>query len=216
MAGETGAREVYQRPKLKNEDEVHVQGVTGKTTIKRIDALDRLLASGEITGQEFCAALDMMRIVSDYYTSASGLSRVSEEAPNAGSSTDPIRRYVKARAAREVNGKVVGYIPTQKPRNVSRTRASFDGWNTRKSDALAEMHRLRAVLRMIPPESLRVLYALVIHPGDPHKRNITLTAYMLKAYGYKGGKCQMRVVGHLRVALATLHKELGERMEQAA
>ena len=87
---------------------------------------------------------------------------------------------------------------------------------TRKSDALSEIHRLRAALRIIPPESLRVLYALVIHPGDPHKRNISMTAYMLKAYGYKGGKCQAIVTGHLRVALATIHKELGERLEQAA
>lgn len=200
-------KEIYQRPKLKGEDEVHVQGVTGKTTIKRIDALDRLLASGEVTGQEFCAALDMLRIVSDYYTAASGLCRLSEEAPNAGSNTDPIRLYAKGRRV---------YMPTQKPRNVSHTRTGFDGWNTRKSDALAEMHRLRASLRMVPPESLRILYALVIHPSDPHKRNVTLTAYMLKAYGYKGGKAQVRAVRELRVALGTLHKELGERFEQAA
>jgi len=207
MDGTGATKEVYQRPKLKSDDEVHVQGVTGKTTVKRIDALDRLLAAGEITGQEFCAGIDMLRIVQDYYTTASGLSRVSEEAPQAGGNNDPIRLYAKARRV---------YMPTQRPRNVSHTRTGFDGWNTRKSDALSEIHRLRAALRMIPAESLRVLYALVIHPGDPHRRNISMTAYMLKAYGYKGGKCQARVTGHLRIALATIHKELGERLEQAA
>jgi hypothetical protein len=208
MAGADGAKhEIYQTPKPQGPDEIVITGNSGRGVIKKIDAIDRLLNAGEITGAQAGAAVDMLRIVNDYYAAASGLSKLSEEAPNTGSDTDPIRLYAKARRV---------YMPTQRPRNVIRVKTSFDGWSSRRSKALKKMHRLRTCLKNVPSESLRVLYALVIHPSDPHKRNLSLAAYMIKAYGYKNGKLQGRVVQALAVALDAIHNEYGERLEEAA
>jgi hypothetical protein len=206
-AGQGVKHEVYEAPKPQGPDEVVVTGNSGRSVIKKIDAIDRLSDAGEITGAQAGAAVDMLRVVNQYYAAASGLSRLSDEAPSAVGNSDPIRLYAKARRV---------YMPTQRPRNVISPKSSFDGWSAKRSNALKEMHRLRACLKNVPGESLRVLYALVIHPSDPHKRNLSLAAYMIKAYGYKNGKLQRRVVQALAVALDAIHNEYGERLEEAA
>ena len=207
MKGGQGAQEVYKRPELKGPDEVHEQGLTGKTVIRRLDTLGKLMRDGKISPAQYCAGRDYLSIVENYYANASGLSRLSEEAPHAGGSRDPIRLYAKARRV---------YVATQRPRNVSRTRTSFDGWTTQRSDALKAMHRLRLVLGMVDGEALRALYAMVIHPSDPNKRNLSVAAYTIRIYGDKNAKRCGAVIAALASALDTIHNEYGERLEQAA
>lgn len=207
MDGDEGQHEVYKRPELKGPDEIHEQGLTGKTIVRRLDTLGKLMRDGKLTAAQYCAGRDYLSIVENYYANASGLSRLSEEAPHAGGNGDPIRLYAKARRI---------YVPTQRPRNVSRTRTGFDGWSAERSDALEDMHRLRAVLGMIDGEALLALYGLVIHPTAPEKRCLSISAYSKKRYGHDNARAMTRTVQQLAAALAILHKEYGERLEQAA
>lgn len=200
-------KEIYQRPKVDGVNTVHVQGLTGKTTSLRLDTLGKLLRGGKITHVHFSAGMDYLRIVENFYSANSGLARIAEEAPNAGGNTDPIRLYTKARCV---------YMPTQKPRNVSRCRASFDGISTPRAMAIDDKRRLMRVLSGIEAESLLALYALIIHPSCPSKRAESLSAYTRRRYGFWDRRYGDKVVQHLVGALDTLHKEYGERLDKAA
>jgi hypothetical protein len=174
---------------------------------RRLDTLSRLMRDGKITAPMYCAGQLYLSIVESYYASASGLSRLSDEAPHSGGSYDPIQLYTKGRTV---------YRPTQRPRNVVRPKTSFDGWTVVRCDALQDMKRLRSTLQSLPAESLLALYALVIHPSDPNKRSLSLAAYTIKRYGDKNAKRCAAVTQSLACALDTLHKEYGEPLEQAA
>jgi hypothetical protein len=151
--------------------------------------------------------LDYLRIVESFYSSNSGLSRISEEAPNAVGNADPIRLYAKGRRV---------YTPTQKPRNVSRVPTAFDGISSSKAKAIDEKRHLMRVLSTIDPESLLALYGLVIHPSLPSKRCLSVSAYSKHRYGHDNTRAMGRTLQHLVVALTTLHNEYGERLDKAA
>ncbi len=205
--GKAGQHEVYQRPELKGPDEVHIQGLSGKTTIRNLQTLDKLQREGKISGKLFSAGELYLGIVERFYAQTSPFASLSDEAPNAGGNTDPIRLYTKGRRS---------YRSTQRPRNVVRPRSSFDGWTSARSDALKAMHRLRTAIKYIDGEALRALYALVIHPSDPHRLPTTLRAYTIHRYGYRDSRLEARVVQSLVDALSQLHEEYGERFEEAA
>ena len=131
----------------------------------------------------------------------------SREAPHAGGDNDPIKRYAKGRKV---------YIPTQRPRNVGRSRTSFDGWSPARCDALGQMKRLRRVLGTIPGPALLTLYALVIHPSQPDVRALSLSAYCKRRHGHDNARAMAAVLRDLSDALTILHGEYGERMEERA
>lgn len=207
VTGEQGQKEVYQRPKVDGVNTVHVQGLTGKTTSLRLDTLGKLLRDGKITHVHFSAGMDYLRIVESFYSANSGLARIAEEAPQAGGSNDPIRLYTKARRV---------YMPTQKPRNVSRCKTAFDGISATKARAIDEKRRLMRILGTIEAESLLALYGLIIHPASPNLRCLSVSAYSKKRYGYDNSRAMARTIHHLADALDTLHKEYGERLDKAA
>ncbi len=210
--------EIYQQPKATGPDQVQEVGNTGRTVIRHLTTLEKLYRDGKVSGVHFTAGLDAVDAVHGFYGATSGMDRLSEEAPSAGGDTDPIRLYAKARAAKydEKTGLVKGYIPTQRPRNVSRAKSSFDGWNNRKLNALKTMHRLRTALRPLPAEALLAFYGLVIHPSDPGKRSLSLSAYAKKRYGHDNARITVRVLADLAVALEAVHREYGDQLEEAA
>lgn len=195
------------KPAPENPDVVTWNDVYSRSTTRRLETLDKLKADGKINAQLYCAGMDYLRIVETFYTATSSLSRLSEEAPHAGGDNDPIKRYTKGRRV---------YIPTQRPRNVARTRTSFDGWSATRCDALGEMKRLRMVLGQIDGEALLALYALVIHPSKPGERPESLRAYVVRRYGYRNQRTEDRVTQALAVSLTALHHEYGEQLEEAA
>lgn len=201
------AREVYEKPEIKHADDTIIPGLSGKGAVLRMDTLGKLLRDGKINHTHYSAGLDYLRIVENFYSSNSGLARISEEAPNAGGNADPIRLYAKARRV---------YASTQKPRNVSRAPTAFDGISSSKAQAIDEKRRLMRVLSTIDPESLLALYGLVIHPSLPSKRCLSVSAYSKHRYGHDNTRAMGRTLQHLVVALTTLHNEYGERLDKAA
>jgi len=200
-------REEFVKPEVRHADDTIIPGLTGRGTVKRLDTLDKLLGAGKINHVQYSAGMDYLRIVENFYSANSGLARISEEAPNAGGNNDPIRLYAKARRV---------YMPTQKPRNVSRTRTSFDGISGSRAQAIDAKRQLMRVLSMVEGEGLLALYALVIHPSAPAKRQESLSAYTRRRYGFWDRRYGDKVIRHLVVALDVLHNEYGERLDKAA
>lgn len=200
-------REVYEKPEIKHVDDTIIPGLSGRGAILRMDTLGKLLRDGKINHTHYSAGLDYLRIVENFYSANSGLARISEEAPNAGGNSDPIRLYAKGRRV---------YAPTQKPRNVSRAATAFDGISSSRANAIDEKRRLMRVLGTIESESLLALYGLVIHPSLPAKRGMSVSAYSKHRYGHDNSRATARTLQHLVAALTVLHHEYGERLDKAA
>ena len=110
------AREVYEKPEIKHADDQIIPGLSGRGAILRADNLKKLWDAGKLNAIQYSAGLDFVAIVEDFYASASGLSKLSDEAGRVGGSGDPIARYIKGRPARtNKDGKVIGYIPLREP-----------------------------------------------------------------------------------------------------
>src|SRR5690606_7880933 len=107
----TAPKEEFVAPQIKHTDEQDIPGLTGRGAILRADNLKKLWDAGKLTAVQYSAGLDYVAIVEDFFASASGLARLSEEAGRVGGDGDPIKRYLKGRPARQIDGKVVGYIP---------------------------------------------------------------------------------------------------------
>lgn len=200
-------REVYQRPELKHADDIHIVGQTGKTTIRRLDTLDKLLRDGKIDGPQYSAGMDYLRIVENYFASASGLAKLSDEAGRVGGGGDPIRLYLKARPVRE--GK--GYIPTQRPRNPSHTRSHSDGWNKARFDAMGEFSRMARLVSALPRDPRQALCVLVIDPNRPDTPTLTLAQASRRMFGYTDARRYAKLVRWLTVALDEIDGELLQR-----
>lgn len=199
------APETYEAPAAADgENVIHETGITGRPIALKLDTLHKLRRTNKITHKLYNAGEAYLGVVQTYYDLSSGLCRLSDEAPNASGNADPIRLYVKGRRS---------YVPTQRPRNVSSPKSSFDGWTKDRSTALKAMHRVRTALKFVDGEALRVLYALVIHPSDPHRRPTTLRAYVLQRFGYRNQRIEDHVIECLKEALGALYDEFGEIQE---
>jgi hypothetical protein len=175
--------------------------------IRRLQTLDKLARDGDISDAQYKSGELYLGIVQTFYEVTSGFARASDASPHAGSDNDPIRLYIKGRRR---------YVATQRPRNVVRPKTNFDGWTVPRSNALKAMHRLRTCLRNIDGESLRALYALIIHPSDPNRLPTTLRAYTIQQHGYRNQRLEGQVLLSLCGALDDLHQEYGEPLEEAA
>lgn len=204
MTGDSGQREVYQRPELKHADDIHIVGQTGKTTIRRLDTLDKLLRDGKIDHVQYSAGMDYLRIVENYFASASGLAKLSDEAGRVGGDGDPIRLYLKARPWRD--GK--GYIPTQRPRNPTHVRARSDGWNKARFDAMGEFSRMARLVSALPRDPRQALCVLVIDPNRPDLPSLSMAAACRRMLGSDRARSYATMTRWLVEALNEVDGEL--------
>lgn len=202
-------REVYEKPEVKHEDDQVIPGLSGRGAILRADNLKKLWDAGKINAVQYSAGLDFVAIVEDFYASASGLARLSDEAGRVGGDGDPIKRYAKGRPARRTeDGKVIGYIPTQRPRNPSGTRMASDGWTHAKLDALSKFSRIARLVAAMPRDQRTALCLLVIDPERPYLRALSIAAATRRLFGYKDANTYARLTRWLAAALDELEPEM--------
>ena len=198
------AREVYEKPEIKHADDQIIPGLSGRGAILRADNLKKLLDSGKITAEQYCAGRDYREIVETYFNRASGLAKLSEEAGRVGGAADPIARYIKARPWNF--GK--GYIPTQRPRNPSSVRAHNDGWTPDKLDAMSAFSRMARLVAAMPRDQRTALCVLVIDPARPDIPTLSVSAATRRMFGSQNGRLDARLVRWLADALDEIDFEL--------
>lgn len=169
-----------------------------EVTTRRMDTVRRLEKEGAISPKQKIAAQNYRAVIETYFVVASGMAKLSEESVIVGGDGDPIRLYAKGRRT---------YRATQKPRNVSRPKTSFDGWSVDRSNALKMMHRLRIVLAGIDPAARKALYALVLSPDAHDRRPTSLSAYCVKCFGSRNMPRMAEIVSDLQRALTELVRE---------
>lgn len=203
------AREVYEKPELKHEDDQIIPGLSGRGAILRADNLKKLWDAGKLNSIQYSAGLDFVAIVEDFYASASGLSKLSDEAGRVGGSGDPIARYIKGRPARtNKDGKVVGYIPTQRPRNPSGSRSASDGWTHAKLDAMSKFSRIARLVERMPRDHRAALCVLVLDPDRPYLPALTISAATRRLFGYKDVNTYAKLTRWLGAALDEIEPEV--------
>ncbi len=206
---EPAAREVYEKPEIKHADDQIIPGLSGRGAILRADNLKKLWDAGKLNAVQYSAGLDFVAIVEDFYASASGLAKLSEEAGRVGGSGDPIARYIKGRPARtKGDGKVVGYIPTQRPRNPSGSRSAGDGWTHAKLDALSRFSRVARLVEQMPKDQRSALCMLVIDPERPQLRPLTLAAACRRVFASDRGRNYAILTNWLAKALDEIEPEV--------
>lgn len=211
------APEVYLPAVAKHEDDRVIPGLTGKGAIQRLDTLGKLWESGKITPQQYSAGRDYLAIVENYFACASGLARLSEEAGRVGGDGDPIRRYLKGRPVRlERDGKVSGYIPTQRPRNPSSYRPGSDGWTATKLAAMSEFSRMAKLVDRLPRDARNALCVLVIDPARPDLPALDMAAACRRMFGDKNARRYAILTRWLCEALDEIDGELMEKSAKAA
>lgn len=206
---EPKAREIYEPAVAKHEDDRVIPGLTGRGAIQRLDTLGKLWESGKITPQQYSAGRDYLAIVEHYFACASGLAKLSEEAGRVGGAGDPITRYLKGRPARtQPDGSVVGYIPTQRPRNPSSYRPGSDGWTATKLNAMSEFSRMARLVDRLPRDPRTALAVLVIDLNRPDIPALSLAAAVRRMYGHRNVSVLNRIVRSLCTALDEIDGEL--------
>lgn len=203
------AREVYEKPEIKHADDQIIPGLSGRGAILRADNLKKLWDAGKLNAVQYSAGLDFVAIVEDFYASASGLAKLSEEAGRVGGSGDPIARYIKGRPARtNSDGKVVGYIPTQRPRNPSGSRSASDGWTHAKLDAMSKFSRIARLVEQMPKDHRTALCTLVLDPARPYLPALTISAATRRVFGYKDTNTYAKLARWLAAALDEIEPEV--------
>lgn len=210
-------REVYEPAVAKHADDRVIPGLTGKGAIQRLDTLGKLWEAGKITPAQYSAGRDYLAIVEHYFATASGLAKLSEEAGRVGGAGDPITRYLKARPARlERDGRVTGYIPTQRPRNPSSYRPGSDGWTATKLNAMTEFQRMAKLVDRLPRDPRTALAVLVIDLNRPDIPALSIAAAVRRMYGHRNSSVLNRIVRSLCTALDEIDGELMSRGRAAA
>lgn len=161
-------REEYVAPEVKHADDVIIPGLSGRGTVLRTDTLWKLYNTGKITPVQYSAGVDYLRIVENYFATASGLAKLSEEAGQVGGVRDPINRYLKARPMR------LGYVPTQRPRKPASSRSHGDGWTASKLAAMGQFGKVAKLVEGLPTDQRRAICMLIIDPVAPNKPQVTL------------------------------------------
>ena len=203
------AREVYEKPEIKHADDQIIPGLSGRGAILRADNLKKLWDAGKLNAIQYSAGLDFVAIVEDFYASASGLSKLSDEAGRVGGSGDPIARYIKGRPARtNKDGKVIGYIPTQRPRNPSGSRSASDGWTHAKLDAMSKFSRVARLVERMPRDHRAALCVLVLDPDRPYLPALTISAATRRLFGYKDTNTYAKLTRWLAAALDEIEPEV--------
>jgi hypothetical protein len=197
-------REEYIAPEVKHEDDRIIPGLTGRGAIQRLDTLGKLWEAGKITAVQYSAGRDYLAIVENYFASASGLARLSEEAGRVGGASDPIRLYIKARPWD--HGK--GYIPTQRPRNPSPDRAYSDGWSRTRLIAMSEFSRMARLVAGLPRDPRTALCVLVIDPNRPDLPALSLAAATRRMFGDCNARRYAKIVRWLGEAMDEIDAEL--------
>jgi hypothetical protein len=202
-------REEYVAPVVRHEDERIIPGLSGRGAILRADNLRKLLESGKLDAIQYSAGIDYLEIVEGYFATASGFARPDDVAGRVGGDGDPIRRYVKARPARiQRDGKVIGYIPTQRPRQPSSARQASDGWSHDKVRAMTGFQRVNKALDGMTRDQRTALCVLVIDPDRPYLPPLSLAAAVRRLFGYKDTACYARLTRWLREALDIIEPEI--------
>jgi hypothetical protein len=206
---ERPAPEVFEPAIAKHADDVIIPGLSGRGTVLRTDTLWKLYNTGKISPVQYSAGVDYLRIVENYFASASGLAKLSDEAGQVGGTRDPINRYLKARPMR------LGYVPTQRPRKPASSRSHGDGWTAAKLAALGQFGKVSAMVQRLPVEQRRALCLIVIDPSAPDRPPIPITRVVELIYGSKGSRGFQRVVGWLARALDEMDQGLVEELRAA-
>lgn len=199
---ERPAPEVYEPAVAKHADDVVIPGLSGRGTILRTDTLWKLYNTGKISPVQYSAGIDYLRIVENYFASASGLAKLSEEAGQVGGTRDPINRYLKARPVR------LGYVPTQRPRKPSSSRSHGDGWTASKLAAMGQFGQVAKLVQGLPTDERRAICMLIIDPVAPNRPQITVDRAAMIMFGYSNGRAVSRVTSWLRTALDVVDLEL--------
>lgn len=199
---ERPAPEVYEPAIAKHADDVVIPGLSGRGTILRTDTLWKLYNTGKISPVQYSAGIDYLRIVENYFASASGLAKLSEEAGQVGGTRDPINRYLKARPVR------MGYVPTQRPRKPSSSRSHGDGWTASKLAAMGQFGQVAKLVQGLPTDERRAICMLIIDPAAPNRPQITVDRAATVMFGYSNGRAVSRVTTWLRNALDVVDLEL--------
>lgn len=209
--------EEYVAPVVKSGDERVIPGLTGKGAILRLDTLAKLWEAGKITPAQYSAGRDYLHIVEHYFANTSGFARLSDEPGRVGGDGDPIRRYIKARAARrQLDGTIVGYIPTQRPRNPSYSRPQSDGWTGRKLAALAEFSRVARLVERMDREPRIALSVLVIDHDRPDLPPLSIAAACRRIFKSSRGRNYAILTRWLCTALDELDAEFMAKSRIAA
>lgn len=199
---EPAPREEFVKAEAKHEDDVIIPGLSGRGTVLRTDTLWKLYNAGKINPVQYSAGVDYLRIVENYFASASGLAKLSEEAGQVGGSRDPINRYLKARPAR------LGYVPTQRPRKPASSRSHGDGWTAAKLAALGQFGRVAGLVQRLPVDHRRAICMLIIDPSNPNRAPVTLDRAASIMFGYSDSRLRQRVTSWLGHALDVVDMEL--------
>lgn len=202
-------REEYVAPEIRHADEQIIPGLTGRGAILRADNLKKLWDAGKIDAVQYSAGIDYMDIVETFFATASGLARSDEVAGRVGGDGDPIRRYAKGRPARTQNdGSVVGYIPTQRPRNPSAVRSSSDGWTHDKIKTMTGFQKVNKAIAMMSNDQRTALFLLVIDPVRPYLPPLTMGAAVRRLFGFKNQASYARLTRWLKEALDIIEPEI--------
>lgn len=201
---EPAPREEFVKAEAKHEDDVIIPGLSGRGTVLRTDTLWKLYNAGKINPVQYSAGVDYLRIVENYFASASGLAKLSEEAGQVGGSRDPINRYLKARPAR------LGYVPTQRPRKPASSRSHGDGWTAAKLAALGQFGRVAGLVQRLPVDHRRAICMLIIDPSNPNRAPVTLDRAASIVFGQAkpSERARARVTSWLGHALDVVDMEL--------
>lgn len=211
------APEVYEPAVAKHADDRVIPGLTGKGAIQRLDTLGKLWESGKITPAQYSAGRDYLAIVEHYFACASGLAKLSEEAGRVGGAGDPIARYLKARPARvERDGRISGYIPTQRPRNPSSYRPGSDGWTAMKLDAMSEFSRMARLVECMDRAPREALCVLVIDPARPDLPALSIGSACRRIFKSDRGRNYAILTRWLSTALDALDVEFSQKARAAA
>lgn len=199
---EPAPREEFVKAEAKHADDVIIPGLSGRGTVLRTDTLWKLYKAGKINPVQYSAGVDYLRIVENYFASASGLAKLSEEAGQVGGTRDPINRYLKARPMR------LGYVPTQRPRKPASSRSHGDGWTASKLAALGQFGRVAGLVQGLPVDQRRAICMLIIDPSAPSRAPVTLDRAASIMFGYSDSRLRARVTSWLGHALDVVDMEL--------
>jgi hypothetical protein len=195
-------REEFVKPEVRHADDVVIPGLSGRGTVLRTDTLWKLYNAGKINPVQYSAGVDYLRIVENYFASASGLAKLSEEAGQVGGVRDPINRYLKARPVR------MGYVPTQRPRKPAPSRSHGDGWTAAKLAAMGQFGRVAKLVQNLPVDHRRAICMLIIDPSAPGRAPMTLDRATGIMFGYSDSRLRGRVTSWLAHALDVVDMEL--------
>lgn len=200
---EPKAREEYIPAEAKHADDHIIPGKSGRGAVLRIDNLQKLSGSGRITKVQADAGLNLIKIVSDFYTKTSPFARESDMARQLGGDGDPIRLYLKARRK---------YVPTQRPRSPSSDRSHNDGWTGPKFMAMADFAQVSKFMERLSEDQRDAIQFLIIDPLRPYTQPLSLSAAAARRFGYRDTKCETKLVQWLASALDVAHADLPERI----